>query len=209
MCAYAYSDFRWYSSLPSPIDATPDFLDGIGLRPDKFRQWLVKHVPISLARSDNWTLVCISYVQHCDATFEFSSCPVQKLQCYGLTTQLADEILRRAGEHYGELLPEQYILAALEHKLEQAVLAVTHHANSVGSAIRATYKSALITGCQVPCDAPAEPHPCDMEVPCAPSADTSPTIVSNDSLALPPGAVHFPGRFETETIDDPPSDTPL
>ena len=61
-------------------------------------------------------------MKHCDTTFKFCSDPVQELQWYGLTTQLAEDVLKNAGKHYRELLPRQYILPALEYKLAKAVL---------------------------------------------------------------------------------------
>lgn len=111
----------FYSSLPSPKSASSEFLLAIGLRPEPFQQWLC-HLPIDMASSDNWTAVLRMYVQHRDITFEYCEDRAQELQSYGITRQLADEVLQNVGEHYGEMLPRQYITAAVEDRLEQVVL---------------------------------------------------------------------------------------
>ena len=59
------------------------------------------------------------YAEYCDKSFSFCEDPMKELQSYGLTTQLAEGILARAGQRYGQLLPRQYTVPALEFELER------------------------------------------------------------------------------------------
>ena len=116
-----FSDLHWYKTLPSPQASTSTFLCKIGLQPEKFKDWL-SNLPVQLASSDNWLAVLRMYAEHCDKSFDFRDDPIEELQCYGLTTLLAEEIMARAGQRYGEMLPMQYVVPALVFELERAVL---------------------------------------------------------------------------------------
>ena len=119
-----FSDLHRYKTLPSPHASTSTFLCKIGLQPEKFKDWL-SNLPVQLASSDDWPAVLRMYAEHCDKSFDFrdegEGAPVEELQRYGLTAQLAEEIMERAGRRYGEMLPVQYVVPALVFELEKAV----------------------------------------------------------------------------------------
>ena len=113
-----FATFDLFGPLPSPKSATPEFLVKIGLEPAPFQQWL-RGIPDDVATSSDWSGVVRWYVQHHSSTFKFREDgeEIQELLDYGLTKQMGEEILETAGEHYRQLLPQQYITTAVEDKL--------------------------------------------------------------------------------------------
>ena len=118
-----FSTFDLFGALPSPNSASRDFLHQIGLEPDSFQQWLLS-INSELADSSDWSSVLRLYMRHRDDTFQYSDNPVKEMQDYGLTRELADKILENVGEDYGQLLPKQYIVSAVENRLVAALRAL-------------------------------------------------------------------------------------
>ena len=118
-----FSTFDLFGPLPSPNSASRDFLHQIGQEPDSFQQWL-RSINSELADSSDWSAVLRLYVQHRDGTFQYSDDPVKEMQDYGLTRELAEKILENVGEDYGQLLPKQYIVSAVENRLVTALRAL-------------------------------------------------------------------------------------
>ena len=106
-----FATFDLFSPLPSPKNATPQFLVRIGLEPAPFQEWL-RRIPDDVATSSDWPGVVRWYVHHNSRKFDpFESREdgeeIQELLDYGLTKQMGEAILENAGEHYRLLLPQQ------------------------------------------------------------------------------------------------------
>eukprot|EP00798_Chlamydomonas_sp_ICE-L_P019531 gene19531-26210_t len=89
-----FSTFDLFGPLPLPSGASREFLHQIGLQPEPFQDW----------------------VRSIDADD-----PLAELQQYGLTRELSDKIINTAGDHYGAMLPSQYVVSAVETTLSMAL----------------------------------------------------------------------------------------
>eukprot|EP00798_Chlamydomonas_sp_ICE-L_P002312 gene2312-8602_t len=115
-----FSTFDLFGPLPSPSGASREFLHQIGLQPEPFQEWM-RSIDAGLANSSNWSDVLRLYVQHCETKFNYTDDPLAELQQYGLTRELSDKIINTAGDHYGAMLPSQYVVSAVETTLSMAL----------------------------------------------------------------------------------------
>ena len=117
-----FSIFDAFGHLPSPSGASREFLLQIGLQPEPFQKWL-RSIDAGLANSSNWSDVLRLYVKHCEKKFKYNPLddPIAEMQQYGLTLELSDKIVMTAGDHYGAMLPSQYVVSAVETTLSMAL----------------------------------------------------------------------------------------
>ena len=127
-----------------PQTATAEFLESIGLEPERFDAWrkMYTHCDGATGTCEAWSEVLRRYMHdHLmylrtgpepsdDPDTDMEAAIWQLQTCGGLTRAASQDILRRLEDDFGSfalesLMPSQYAISYVEHQLHQVIAALS------------------------------------------------------------------------------------